>query len=130
MKNIEKKGLNEIIEQAIDRLNDGFSGYGCDLHNEVYNSDYFIIGRWQSEQWLIANYGIFNAIDKIKEYEESNFGEVNTNLSESEHVTNMLVYIIGEEVLCESEHLQKKWNVQLSEKDCKKIAKELKKLIE
>lgn len=128
MKNIKREGLNEIIEMAIERLNDQPTCYGCDFHNEVYNTDYFIIGRYQAEQWLTKNYGIFNAIDKIKEYEESNFGEVNTDLSEAEHVCNMLVYIIGEEVLSESETLRNNWDNKLSDEDCQEIIREIENL--
>ena len=40
-----------------------------------------------------------DSIDKIKEYEQDNFGEVSTDLSSSESVANMLAYILGEEIL-------------------------------
>ena len=44
---------------------------------------------------------MFNVIDHIKEYEQSNFGEVSTDFSEPEHVVNMYAYIIGEIVVQE-----------------------------
>ena len=83
----------ELTSYIIDKLNDlkGSIIYGCDLHNEIFNTDYFIIGYHQSEQWLTANGGIFNAIQEIKEYEEGNFGDVMTDLSSSEKVCNMYV---------------------------------------
>jgi len=126
---IKKEGRNEIINMAIEYLKNDPSCYACDLHNEIYNTDYFIIGCYQAEQWLLKNYGIFDAIGDIQEYEKDNFGEVNTDLGESEKVLNMLVYIIGEEVLSESEHLRKVWDNHLTQKDCKKIIKELTNLI-
>jgi hypothetical protein len=125
MKNISKEGLAEVKNMAIKHLKNTPDCYGCDLHNEIYNTDYFIIGRYQAEQWLIANYGIFAAIDTIKTYENDNFGEVNTDLSESEKVVNMLVYIIGEEVLNESETLQNSWDLHLNDEICEAIIKEL-----
>lgn len=129
MKHIEREGLNEIIAMAIEHLKNDANCYGCDLHNEIYNADYFIIGRYDAEQWLIANYGIFAAIDRIKEYEEFNFGEINTDLGESEYVVNRLVYIIGEEVLSKSETLRDNWYNRLSSEDCEQIIKELEELL-
>ena len=120
--------LQELAQDAVEKLNDGIGlgTYGADLHNDLFNSDYYIIGRYQAEQWLIANTGVFNAVGIIQEYENMQFGEVNTDLSEPEGVCNMIVYIAGEEVLQESETLQKKWNEVLTERDIKKIIKELK----
>lgn len=124
----ELKTLQEIAADAISKLTDGGAGncYGCDLHNELFNSDYYIIGRWQAEQWLINHTGVFNGISIVQEYEKDNFGEVNTDLSSSEKVVNMLVYIAGGEVLSESETLQDKWDDQLSEEDVQAIISELK----
>ena len=120
--------LQELAQDAVEKLNDGIGlgTYGADLHNDLFNSDYYIIGRYQAEQWLIANTGVFNAIGIIQEYENMQFGEVSTDLSEPERVCNMIVYIAGEEVLNESETLQKRWNEELTERDIKKIIKELK----
>lgn len=120
--------LQELASYAVEQLKDGacIGTYGADLHNDLFNSDYYIIGRYQAEQWLIANTGVFNAIGIIQEYENMQFGEVNTDLSEPEGVCNMIVYIAGEEVLQESETLQKKWDEVLTERDIKKIIKELK----
>ena len=35
----------------------------------------------------------------IKQYENDNFGEVNTDFSDAEKVVNMYVYIIGEKIV-------------------------------
>lgn len=32
----------DAIENIIDVLADGYSGYYCDLHNEVFNTDYYV----------------------------------------------------------------------------------------
>ncbi len=68
-----------------------------DLHHEIFNSDYYIIGRYQAKQWLGAD--AFDCIYDIQEYENNNFGQVTTDLSEPERVVNMWVYLIGEEIL-------------------------------
>ena len=120
----------ELINYAIEGLNNVNAGtYGCDLHNELFNTDYFIIGYYQAEQWLIANVGIFAAIEEIREYEKSNFGEVNTDFSSSEKVVNMYAYIKGEEILSESKTLQDKWEDRLTDEDIQAIKDELNELL-
>ena len=89
-----------IIDQLIDNV--GLDQHISDLHHYLLNEDYFIIGYYKAEQWLKKD-SIFNAIDKIKEYEQNNFGEVTTDLSSSESVANMLAYILGEEILYEND---------------------------
>lgn len=116
----------EIREHAIDFLKDSISEnsvYGCDLHNEIFNTDYFIIGYYNAEQFLKGF--TFEAINIIKEYEQDNFGECNTNLSCPEKVVNMYAYIVGESILYESETLQKAWDRLLTKDDIQNIIKEL-----
>ena len=91
--------LSELIKDAYKDGQFNLDQDIYDIHNEVFNTDYFIIGYYNAEKWLNDNYGIFAAIDRIKEYEEDNFGEVFTDLSSSENVVNMLVYILGEEII-------------------------------
>jgi len=113
---MNKKEL-EMREQAraaiIEALRDGYEGYYCNLHNELFNMDYYIIGTYEAKKAL-EEYGVFEAIEKVQEYEMDNFGEVYTNLSDPEKVANMLWYIIGEEVLFEImedvEEFHNNWN--------------------
>lgn len=90
----------EAIADIIDCLENGFSGYYCDLHDEVFNTDYYIVGTYEAKQAL-KEYDVFNAIDMVQEYEESNFGERYTDCSNPEKLVNMLYYIIGDEVIGE-----------------------------
>ena len=89
---------NYIIQQLNDDV--GLDQHISDLHHYLLNQDYFIIGYWKAEQWLKKDDGsIFEAIETIKDYEQSNFGQVSTDLSSSENVANMLAYILGEQIL-------------------------------
>ena len=89
---------NYIIQQLSDDV--GLDQHICDLHHYLLNEDYFIIGYYQAEQWLKKDNGsVFEAIETIKDYEQSNFGQVSTDLSNSENVANMLAYILGEQIL-------------------------------
>lgn len=102
----------ELISTIIDAINDNRLNDKPvnELHNEVFNTDYFIIGRYDAEQWLIKNGGIFQAIETIKQYENDNFGEVNTDFSEAEKVCNMYVYILGEEIINDLETVKNNWD--------------------
>lgn len=120
----------ELVNYAIDYLKENTPDcYGCDLHNEIFNSDYYIIGRYDAEKWLINNGGIFNLIDEVKGYEQDNFGKISTTLSEPEHIVNMVVYIYGEEILNNCKKLTRKWSFKLQPEDIEAIIAELENLI-
>lgn len=122
----------EIVNHAINGLENRKSSgiYGADLHSALFNEDYYIIGRSAAEEWLQKNVGVFSAIGVIKEYEQDNFGQVMTDLSEAERVVNMYVYILGEVVLGEVEHLRGEcWDNHTTEQDIETIISELQNLI-
>jgi hypothetical protein len=101
----------EAIDAIIEAL-DGYNGYYCDLHNEVFNTDYYIIGTYQAKEAL-REYDVFEAIELVQTYEKDNFGEVYTDLSDAEKLINMVWYIIGDEVIGEMyeiEEFEDKWN--------------------
>ena len=105
MSNTIRQKRQEIIEFAKDRIEEIYdydkdkvsTDNTYDLHHEIFNSDYYIIGRYQAKQWLGSD--AFDCIYEIQEYENNHFGQVTTDLSEPERVANMYVYIIGEEIL-------------------------------
>ena len=88
----------EALEDILDVLESGYDGSMEDLHHEVFNTDYYIIGTYTAKQAL-TEYGVFDAIEKVQSYEESHFDKVITELSDPEKLANMLYYIIGKEVI-------------------------------
>ena len=88
---LEDFTIPEVLEMIDD--SDGLQT----LHNRAFNEDYYIIGTYQAKQWLGDE--AFNIIQFIKEYEQDNFGEVFTDLSEPERVVNMYAYILGEQIV-------------------------------
>ena len=100
---------NEARAAIVETLEDGYSGHYCDLHNEVFNTDYYIIGTYQAKETL-REYDVFEALEKVQQYEKDNFGEIYTDLSNPEKLINMLYYIIGEEVLFEMMDGIEAWN--------------------
>tara|TARA_R100001463_G_scaffold14501_3_gene38100 strand:- start:12706 stop:13128 length:423 start_codon:yes stop_codon:yes gene_type:complete len=124
------KMTKEILNYATEGINNLISAesepYACDLHHELFNTDYFIIGKYDATRWLESNVGVFQAIEEVKEYEQDNFGEVSTDLSSPEAVCNMYVYIQGEELLNESKTLMNNWNENLTKETLEQILTELK----
>ncbi len=124
---MENKTQQELASTIIDAINDGRLNdiNVCDIHHEVFNTDYFIIGHYAAEQWLINNGGVFAAIEIIQDYEKSNFGEVTTDLSSAEKVCNMLVYILGEELLNGLSTINNNWNEDITEELLEELKTEL-----
>lgn len=127
---MEHKTQQELSSLIIDAINDNRLNNKpvSEIHHEVFNTDYFIIGYYQAEQWLIANGGIFNAIETIKDYENDNFGEVTTDFSSSEKVCNMFVYILGEEIINGLKVIQENWDSECNEDILKELKTEIENL--
>ena len=90
----------DAIFDIINCLGDGYSGYYSELHNEVFNTDYYVIG-YRNAVDMLEEYGVFDAIEEVMEYEKYNFGEVYTEVWDPEKLANMLYYVIGAEVISE-----------------------------
>ena len=93
----------EIQEYFDDFINDQDSQWiednKDDLHYHAFNTDYYIIGTYEAKEWLGDK--VFDVIEHIREYEDFQFGEVNTDFSDPEKVVNMYAYIIGEEIVAD-----------------------------
>lgn len=128
--------LNEkgFFESIIEALENGFTGYYCDLHGDIFN--YGV----NADITDLEEYGVFDAIGEIQEYESGNFGEFYTDLSSPSQVANMLYYIKGEEFLFETLNFNRVleevsealgleedlWNEEAAEEVNKVIVKRLK----
>ena len=119
------KHREDVLNYALDQLRDnvGLDEYGADLHNELFNMDYFIIGSYNAREWIGSE--VFEVIQKIKEYEEFNCGEVTTDFSDEEKVANMLCYVLGEEILSDSKVLEMQWDSRINENTIEILIKEL-----
>ena len=115
----------QTAKAALDELPFLDEPYACDLHCDLYNDSEFYIYYAGAEQDL-EELGAFAAIGSVQKYEQSNFGEVYTDLSDSCRVANMLVYIIGEELLHrifgDTEYFNEKWDSQLTSDDLQRMA--------
>ena len=102
--NILKQDVKDyLIQQLQDDV--GLDNDINDLHHYLINEDYFIIGYYQARKWLEKE-SVFESIEKIKDYEKSNYGEVTTDFSDEEKTANMLAYILADEILNENNTYQ------------------------
>ena len=120
----------DAVNAIIDCLECGYDGYYCDLHNEVFNKDYYVTGTAEAKNILGEGENIFNAIGRIYTYERDTFGEVFTDLSDPVKIVNMLFYIIGEEIMYNngefSKILDEHWNEYADEEINAELIKVLK----
>ena len=130
-KDLNCAGMIEDAKAAIiEALTDGeYSDYYCDLHNHLFNEDYYYSCASEAEDDL-NEIGVFDAIGVIVEYEKDNFGEVNTDFTSPCTVANMLYYIVGEEVLWDlfvgCELWNEVWNDEATEETNKALVQWLK----
>lgn len=117
----------EAREAILDYLkeNDGF--YLCDMHNEIFNSEFYTTNRKQAIETVSDNdiYQSWKTINEIIKYEKDNFGAVYTDFSDPCVVCNMLYYLIGEDELYNMfdgcELYDELWNEKVTEEDCNKL---------
>ena len=91
----------EIKETLLDNLDvyeDIDSHTFEDVFNDLFNSDYYIIGYREAEDAL-KEYGIFKALEEVQEFDVKNFGEWDTDYTDPEKVANMLEYIHASEYM-------------------------------
>lgn len=120
----------EAITAVIEALTEGYDGYYCDLHNEVFNTDYYVIGTYQAKE-ILREYDVFTAIEFVQTYEKEQFGEVYTDLSNPEKLINMVYYIIGDEVIGlmnDIDEFNDKWNEEADEETNQIIIKKMKEM--
>ena len=90
-----------VKEELLEYINDNKNDYSEELHFHLFNEDYYIIGYYQAQEWLDQHeITVFEALETIREYEDFRFGECK-HYTNAEETVNMLVYIYGEELLCE-----------------------------
>ena len=118
----------EALQDIKETLENGYSGYVCDLHNETFNTDYYIIGTYEAKQAL-KQYDVFEAVEKVQNYEKDNFGEIYTDVYNPEKLANMLYYIIGEETMQELSTIEENWNSEIDKEISKQIIKEIETLL-
>ena len=106
--------VKSALVEGITRLD---RPYADDLHGYLYNETQHYI-YYASAKEAIDGLDVWECIGVVQKYEQDQFGEVYTPLSDACRVANMVVYILGEALLQaiygETAYFTK-WNDQLSE---------------
>ena len=91
----------ELRDYILSKINQYDFLEPIDLHHELFNNDYYIIGYYQAEQWLKEHdISIFRGIEFVQDYERNNFGDdAIRTYDNAESLVNMITYIIGEELI-------------------------------
>ena len=128
--NFEKYNINDdkILERMgelfLDRLPEAVGQYGCDLHHFLFNEDYAFTFNYEAES-AVDSVNVWSAIRLVRQYERDNFGKTYTEIEPCK-IANMLVYIYGEFMLAQVEHLQGDvLDRELTEEDVEQIKNEL-----
>lgn len=100
MSNIKKVKI-ELCHHILDRIDDEYltDENKDDWHHIAFNTDYYIIGYYQCEEWLKKNnISIFDAIE-ICTYWNQSVGITDRIYDNAERLVNDFVYILGEEII-------------------------------
>ena len=117
---LESKVLDYLIDKLTEFDYDGFSVDGYDLHNEVFNTDYVLIGCYEAKEAIAEN--IHDLFYMLKEYQEE-FGECYQDITNVEKVLNLMYYMCGLQLFSAISCLQNDYI--LEQEDIQNIIKEL-----
>lgn len=102
MKNFMKEFTLERLEDLKYDIDNGEMVYVDDLHHELYNTTYPFNDTEEAKKQLLE-YDIFKAMDKVISYEKDAFGELYTDIADPKRLAGMLVYILGEEFIYDTD---------------------------
>lgn len=98
----------ELLAHVLDLAKDGTLNRENieDWQHLAFNQDYYIIGYYQAEQWLVKH-GVspFDAIKYVVDQEMYHVGECHLTAAEcnAEKIVNLLVYSLGSELVLDHE---------------------------
>ena len=112
--------LFEAVKSALAELTTLDRPYAGDLHSYLYNAQQHYI-YYTTAKEAVAELDVWECIGAVQKYEQAQFGEVYTPLSDACRVANMVVSIMGYELLDaiygDTKYFEDKWDDQLSAKD-------------
>ena len=129
---------NELKTEAkwaiIERLEEGYDGYLCDLHDEVFNIEMYTNDEDKARE-ILDSLDSYSVIGEIVKYEQDNFGQLSANKYDNPcWVLSMFWYIVGEEALAELGEdvleFDELWNEELTEDECLVLIDRFKKKME
>lgn len=118
------KFKDEAKLAIIEKLEEGYDGYLCDLHNEVFNTEMYETDADRAIK-ILDELGGYSVVAEVIKYEEDNFGQTRADKYDKYNdpcwVLSMFWYIIGEEALAELgedvPEFDELWNEELTEEE-------------
>ena len=97
---------SEIKKEIANEMYDSFKNYEsiqdiylCDIANEFYNNDYYIIGIYQAKEWLKK---YFDDMLETIEYWEDETGETyGQMIADVEKLATLVAYTVADTILYE-----------------------------
>ena len=117
---------NELKTEAkwaiIEKLEEGYDGYLCDLHNEVFNTEMYETNTAKATR-ILDGLGSYSVVAETVKYEQGIFGQTSVEkYSDPCLVLSMLWYMVGQEALSELAEdvpeFDELWNEELTEEEC------------
>ena len=117
---------NELKTEAkwaiIEKLEEGYEGYLCDLHNEVFNTEMYETNTAKATR-ILDGLGSYSVVAETVKYEQGIFGQTSVEkYSDPCLVLSMLWYMVGQEALAELgedvPEFEEFWNEELTEEEC------------
>ena len=110
----------EIVKSALAELTTLDRPCAGDLHHTLYNAQQHYIYYAHAKE-AVAELDVWECIGVVQTYEKDQFGEVYTPLSDACKVANMVVYIMGYELLDaiygETKYFNDMWDERLTDED-------------
>ena len=73
--------------------------YLCDIANEFYNNDYYIIGIYQSKEWLKKYFD--DMLETIEYWEEETGESYGNMITDVEKLATLVAYTVADTILYE-----------------------------
>lgn len=78
-----------------------YTGYFCDLANESLGCDPYVIYHAKAKEWLASHdLDVFDVIDDVREYHNSNFGGFTMEITPESVVTAYMDVLLNDVVGC------------------------------
>jgi len=68
-----------------------------ELHHELFNTDYYVSNDSDADKFAGQHW--FEILGHVMQYEQDQFGEITSDITDKSQIINMYVYIIGEQII-------------------------------
>ena len=128
---------NELKAQAkwaiIEKLEEGYDGCLCDLHNEVFNTEMYTNDEDEATK-ILDGLGSYSVIGETVKYEQGNFGQTSVDKYDNPClVLSMLWYMVGQEAMTElfedCSRWDELWDTELTTEDGEYLVNYAKKIM-